>query len=83
VSWREGLGYPQFSALFPEGSEIGRELTDDELLIYHDNGAECGIWRHDRRSTVGRGEILDQDKSACCRAWCKRLELKRSQERSR
>jgi hypothetical protein len=33
VSWREGLNYPQFAARFPEGTEIGRELTDDEILI--------------------------------------------------
>ena len=53
------MQYPAFVARFPEHSEIGRDITDDRVAVYRDNGHEVGVWRVNRRTTLGTGEVLE------------------------
>ncbi len=60
---------PAFNARFPESSEIGREVTDAHIEIYCDSGKEVGLWRIDRRTTQGKGEILGPEDADIARQW--------------
>lgn len=59
--------YAGFSGRFPEDTKIGRDVTNAELVIYHDNGQQVGAWRMNRRITVGHGEILSDEDAAAAR----------------
>jgi hypothetical protein len=63
------MNYTAFSTRFPEGTEIGHDLTDTESVTYFDNGREVGAWRVDRGSTVGQGEVLSHENSWIARAY--------------
>ena len=63
------MDYGAFVRRFREDQEIGRDLTDDELVVYCDNGTDVGAWRVNRRTTCGRGEILSPDNAEMARCW--------------
>lgn len=63
------MNYTEFVRRFPEDMEIGRDITDEELVVFVDNGAHVGAWRMNRRTTVGRGEILSPAEAIMARHW--------------
>ena len=63
------MDYGTFTRRFREEQEIGRDITNHELAVYRDNGAEVGVWREDRRTTQGNGEVLSPDDTHMARYW--------------
>jgi len=63
------VNHIDFSARFPESTQIGCDITDDEVACFFDNGNDVGWWRIDRRSTCGSGEILDIENSHIARLY--------------
>ncbi len=63
------MNYTEFVRRFPEEKEIGRDITDDELVVYCDNENEVGTWRQDRRTTCGKGEVLSHADAEMARHW--------------
>lgn len=63
------IAYPDFVVRFPEGSEIGRLLTEEELAIYRDNGREVGVWRVNPKTSAGVAEILGKAESLAARRY--------------
>ena len=59
----------EFARRFRDHQEIGREITDTHLLIFYDNHEEVGLWREDRRTTQGTGEVLSQSDAQMARYW--------------
>ena len=59
------MNYAEFTKLLPEDAEIGRVTTDYELAVYREHNESVGVWRVDRRTTVGHGEILGEWAAAC------------------
>lgn len=57
----------RFTRRFPEATEIGRDATPDELVVFFDNGKDVGGWRENRRTTTGAGELLGSDDAATAR----------------
>lgn len=66
------MTYAEFTARFPENTEIGRAVTPKEIVVYRDNGQEVGVWWINRRTTTGEGEVLDAEKADEARAYIKR-----------
>ena len=66
------MDYGSFSKRFREEQEIGRDNTDAELAIYRDNGNDVGVWREDRGTTIGKGEVLAPDARYMARYWFSR-----------
>lgn len=62
----------EYVSQFPFSTEIGRGSADIDHFVFHDNGADVGTWRTNRRTTVGHGEVLDAEKAAAAREWCRR-----------
>jgi len=52
------MNFVEFSGWFSQRHEIGREVTTRHFVIYYDNGMDVGIWREDRWSAFGSGEVL-------------------------
>jgi hypothetical protein len=63
------VNYTDFVRRFPENKEIGRDINDEEVVVYCDNGTEVGTWRQNRRTTEGRGEVLSHDNADMARYW--------------
>ena len=63
------MDYLEFTRRFREDQEIGRDITDTHLNVLFDNSSAVGVWREDRRTTRGTGEVLDPDNSAMARYW--------------
>ena len=63
------MDFAEFVQRFSQQQEIGRELTEDQLSIFFDNGVDVGLWREDRRTTVGRGEVLGEETALMARFW--------------
>lgn len=63
------MRYAEFARRFRDHQEIGREVTDARLLVFYDNGKEVGLWREDRRTTQGTGEVLGPQDAAMARYW--------------
>lgn len=63
------MDYREFTRRFRDDQEIGRGMTDEELIVYCDNGFEVGAWRVNCRTTKGRGEILHPDLADIARCW--------------
>jgi hypothetical protein len=59
----------EFSRRFRDHQEIGREVTDTHLLVFYDNGKEVGLWRENRRTTQGSGEVLSPGDAEMSRYW--------------
>jgi hypothetical protein len=72
------VNYTEFVQRFPEDKEIGRDITDAELAVYCDNGTDVGIWRQDRRTTCGKGEVLSHADAEMARHWFRTREAARS-----
>ena len=62
------MDYGTFTKRFREEQEIGRDITDTELAVFRDNGAEVGVWRENRGTTEGKGGILSPDNARRWRA---------------
>jgi hypothetical protein len=69
------MDHGEFSKLFGPDQEIGRATTDAQLSVYFDNGAAIGVWRHDRATTHGRGEILSKEEARLARSWFSRCKV--------
>ena len=76
------MDFTEFVRQFNEQQEIGRDLTDDELSIFFDNGDEVGLWREDRRTTIGHGEVLGIQAAEMARFWFRKKETERHKGRS-
>jgi hypothetical protein len=63
------MQYREFARRFRDHQEIGRDSTDTHLLVFYDNGREVGLWREDRRTTQGTGEVLGPDDAEMARYW--------------
>lgn len=61
----------EFFKRFAEHQEIGRDLTDTHLSVFYDNGGEVGLWRMERSTTIGQGEVLGEEDAGNARHWCK------------
>ncbi len=66
------MNYAEFTARFPESTEIGRDITPEEIVVYRDNGRDIGVWRVNRRTTTGEGEVLDPERAEEARAYFER-----------
>jgi hypothetical protein len=64
------MDYATFTQHFREDQEIGRDIIGENLIIFRDNGTEVGVWRENRRTTVGQGEILSEPNTYLARLWC-------------
>jgi hypothetical protein len=69
------MQWNEFFERFTEDQAIGRDLTENHLLVFYDNESHVGVWRHERRSTEGSGEVLGAEDAARVRAWFLRPEL--------
>jgi hypothetical protein len=76
------MDFTEFVQRFSEQQEIGRDLTDDQLSIFFDNGREVGLWREDRRTTIGRGEVLGAEAAELARFWFAKQKAERDRSRS-
>jgi len=76
------MNFAEFALRFSEQQEIGRDLTDDQLSIFFDNGHEVGLWREDRRTTIGLGEVLGFEAAAMARFWFRKKKVERDRDRS-
>ena len=74
------MNYRQFVQLFPEQSEIGRDITDTECTSYHDNGNVVGCWRVNRRDTTGKGEVLSFADAEIARAFFRTISQLQSEK---
>jgi len=63
------MHYPEFARRFRDHQEIGSDATDTHLLVFYDNGREVGLWREDRRTTQGSGEVLSPEDAEMARYW--------------
>ena len=63
------MQYPEFARRFRDHQEIGRDATDSHLLFFYDNGSEVGLWRENRRTTQGTGEVLGPHDAEMARYW--------------
>jgi hypothetical protein len=63
------MHYPEFARRFRDHQEIGRDRTETHLLVFYDNGQEVGLWREDRRTTEGTGEVLGLEDAEMARYW--------------
>jgi len=61
--------YTEFVRRFPEDKEIGRDITEDEVVVFSDNGTDVGAWRMNRRTTEGQGEVLSPNDAEMARHW--------------
>jgi len=61
--------YGEFTRRFREDQEIGRDARDGRVSIFRDNGEEVGVWREDRGTTCGRGDVLAADDAEMARDW--------------
>jgi hypothetical protein len=59
----------EFARRFRDHQEIGREVTDTHLLVFYDNGQEVGLWRENRRTTQGAGQVLSPSDAEMARFW--------------
>ncbi len=59
----------EFFARFADRHEIGRDVTDTHLSVFYDNGAEVGLWREERATTIGAGSVLAPPDAEMARAW--------------
>ncbi len=66
------MDYGSFTKRFREDQEIGRDITDTEVAVYRDNGTEVGVWRKNRATTIGKGEVLVPDATHMARYWFSR-----------
>ncbi len=64
--------YRDFVVRFPEDTEIGRDVTEGEVAVYCDNGRDVGVWRSNRRTTVGEGEVLSFEQALEARDYFRR-----------
>lgn len=76
------MDFTEFVQRFSEQQEIGRDLTDDQLSIFFDNGEEVGLWREDRRTTIGCGEVLGVEAAEMARFWFRKVKAERDRRRS-
>ena len=76
------MDFTEFVQRFSEQQEIGRDLTDDQLSIFFDNGHEVGLWREDRRTTIGGGEVLGIHAAEMARFWFGKQKAERDRDRS-
>ena len=60
-----------FFKRFADHQEIGRDITDNHLYVFYDNGAEVGLWREDRPTTIGAGSVLGPEDAEMARYWFK------------
>jgi hypothetical protein len=63
------MHYAEFARRFRDHQEIGREVTEKNLLVFYDNGKEVGLWRENRRTTKGTGEVLAPEDADMARYW--------------
>ena len=59
----------EFFKRFAHRQEIGRDVTDDHVSVFYDNGVEVGLWREERRTTVGAGSVLSPRDAEMARHW--------------
>lgn len=62
----------EFETRFPPHSTlIGRDdrRDDEQIWYFHDNGNEVGIWKYNRRTTCGVGEIIWGEDAEMARAY--------------
>ena len=76
------MDFTEFMRRFNEQQEIGRDLTDDQLSIFFDNDHEVGLWREDRRTTIGHGEVLGVQATEMARFWFRKQKAERDRGRS-
>jgi hypothetical protein len=57
---------------FPETTEIGRDITDEEVRVYYDNGSHVGEARQHRGTTVTTYDVLFPADADCARDWFRR-----------
>jgi hypothetical protein len=67
------MDYSTFTQHFREDPEIGRDNVGDELIIFRDNGKQVGVWRKNRRTGLGQGEILSEPNAYLARVWCDQI----------
>ena len=71
------MNWLKFRATFPESGLFGYDLNDDEAVSYFWNGTDVGCWRVDRRTTIGRGDILSAENAEIARDYYKDKPLSR------
>jgi hypothetical protein len=62
----------EFFQRFRDDHEIGRDIAEDRMEAYYDNGLEVGRLVHDRPSTREHGELLNDDNAVSARDWFRR-----------
>jgi hypothetical protein len=67
-----------FFRQFRDDQEIGRDITDERLEVYYDNGQAVGRVVQDGRSTRSHAELLDREHADTARDWCRRQRGKAS-----
>ena len=63
----------EFLKHFSDAQEIGRDITTSHLSVFYDNGREVGCWREERRTTIGKGEIVTGENADIARHWFKQV----------
>jgi len=66
----------EFFGRFVHEQEIGRDITETHVSVFYDNGKEVGLWREDRRSTIGAGSVLGTEDAEMARHWYRRPDQK-------
>ena len=63
----------EFFNRFSDAQEIGRDITDSHVSVFYDNGRQVGCWREERRTTIGKGEIVTGENADIARHWFKQV----------
>ena len=63
------MRYAEFARRFRDHQEMGREVTENHLLVFYDNGKDVGVWREDGQTTLGSGVVLDREDADLSRYW--------------
>jgi hypothetical protein len=66
----------EFFERFAHEQEIGRDIAETHVSVFYDNGKEVGLWREDRRSTIGAGSVLGTEDAEMARHWYRRPDQK-------
>lgn len=64
----------EFESRFPPRStRMGVDMNrdDEQIWFFYDNGQDVGVWKYDRRSTCGHGEIIQGEDAELARAYYK------------
>lgn len=63
------MNIAEFERRFPKSTLIGTDVRPEHYLKFYDNGAEVGVWRYNRRTTVAAGEVLGEEEAAAARQY--------------